>query len=405
MVKQVLAVATFIGALSIAVSLATGAVAQSRFSPVVQVGDAVVTRYQLDQRTLFLSLLGAPGDPRELAREQLVNEAVQTSTARAAGIELSQEELGTALEEFAGRANLTADEFVAALGQNGVDAETFRDFVGAGVVWRNYVREKFGETARDIPADLTKRTLAQTGTEGGLRVLISEILLPANTPETAAASRGRAARISALDSEEAFAAAARQLSVAPTSARGGELNWMALETLPDDVEAIIAGMSPGQISRPVEQENAIAVFLLRDTERVAAGAPETLSVEYALFTVEGGQTAAEAIARKVDTCEDLYAVAKGLPEDRLIRESQPVGALPADVRAEVERMDLNEISTGIVRGDNATVLVLCEREAGLRSTVDLDIVGTRLLNTRLGTMAADHLDDLRAATHVVDLSD
>lgn len=385
-------------------AFATLAPAQGRFSPVVQVGDAIVTRYQLDQRTRFLSLLGAPGDPRELAREQLINEAVQTTAAKDAGIKPSTEEVLAGMEEFAGRANLTAERFIAALGQNGVEAETFRDFIGAGVAWRSYVRERFGDTARDIPRDLIRRTLAQTGTEGGLRVLVSEILLPATTPETAAASRTRAAGISSLGGQEAFAAAARQFSVAPSSARGGELNWVALENLPDDVEAVISGLTPGQISRPIELENAIGVFLLRNVERVAAGTPESLSIEYALFIADGGTTAAEAVAREIDVCDDLYGVAQGLPAERLIREVQPASALPADIRSEVERMDLHEVSTAITRGGSATVLMLCDRQAGLESSVDLDIVGNRLLNTRLGTLAADHLDDLRANTVILDLT-
>lgn len=378
--------------------------AQGRFSPVIQVGDTVVTRYQLDQRTRFLALLGAPGDPRELAREQLINEAVQVSAARDADIELSSEEIEAGMEEFASRADLTAEQFLTALGQNGVDAETFRDFVAAGVAWRNYVRTRFTDTARDLPQDVVRRTLARTGTEGGLRVLVSEILLPAASPETAAASRARAAEISALGSEEAFSAAARRFSVAPSSARGGQLNWVALDGLPDNVRPVIAGLTPGQISRPVELENAIGVFLLREVERVEAGTPASLSIEYALFITDGGQEAADAVAREVDVCDDLYGVARGLPEDRLIREVQPAASLPGDVRGEIERLDLNEVSTALTRGGKATVLMLCDRQAGLESTVDLDLVGTRLLNTRLGAIAADHLADLRADTIVRDIA-
>lgn len=383
---------------------APSAFAQSRFSPAIQVGDSMVTRYQLDQRTRFLSLLGAPGDPRELAREQLINEAIQVSTAKSAGLELAPEEVETGMEEFASRANLTAEQFMAALEQNGVDSETFRDFVSAGVVWRNYVRESFTDTARELPLDLVRRTLAWTGTEGGLRVLVSEILLPASTPDTAAASRARSTTISGLGSEEAFSAAARQFSVAPSSARGGQLNWVALDSLPENVRQVIAGLAPGQISRPIELENAIGVFLLRDVEQVAAGTPESLSIEYALFITDGGPDTAQAIAREVDVCDDLYGIAKGLPEERLIRQVQPAAALPVDIRGEIEKLDLNEISTALTRGGKSTVLMLCDRQAGLESSVDLDIVGTRLLNTRLGTMAADHLADLRADTIVRDIA-
>ena len=379
------------------------AAAQGRFSPELQVGESIVTRYQIDQRTRFLGLLGAPGDPRLLAREQLINEAVQFAAAREAGIELSPEEVAAGTEEFAARANLTAEQFITALGQNGVEAETFRDFVSAGVAWRNFVRAEYGEAARDtLTASQSARVLARTGTEGGTRVLISEILLPIRTPETTAASRARASEISNLQGEAAFSAAARQFSVASTSSRGGEVNWRDINVLPEEIRPIIAALSPGQISRPVELETAIGVFLLRDIEVVAAGTPETLLIDYAIFTAANAQDAAVAQAR-ADTCDDLYGVAKGLPESRLIRESQPSNQLPPSVRAEIGNLDAGE-STVITRGGLPAVLMLCARTPSQESTVDLEIIGNRLLNARLGSTAANELAKLRVNTIIIDLT-
>lgn len=377
--------------------------AQGRFSPVLQVGESVVTRYQIDQRERFLGLLGAPGDPREIAREQLINEAVQMAAAKSAGIELSEEEVTAGTNEFAARANLTGEQFVAALKQNGVGAETFRDFIGAGVAWRNFIRAEFGEVARDTVSQAQiARALAQFGTEGGTRVLISEVLLPINTPETALASRSRAAKISALRTEPEFSAAARQFSVSTTSSRGGEVNWVDLETLPEVIRPVIARLTPGQISRPVELETSIGVFLLRDVERVAAGTPETLLVDYAIYNATSAANAANVQA-SIDTCDDLYGVAKGLPKSRLIRETEPQNQLPQDVRAEIENLDAGE-ATIIRRAGQSALLMLCARRPSQESTVDLEIVGNRLLNARLGSTAANELANLRARTIVIDLT-
>ncbi|MEM9972106.1 MAG: peptidylprolyl isomerase [Pseudomonadota bacterium] len=389
---------------AVALLMATAAQAQNRFAPIIQVGDSVVTRYELDQRTRFLALLNAPGDPRNIAREQLINEAVQLTAARDLGIVPSPEAIEAGLQEFAGRANLTAEEFTQALGQNGVDAETFRDFVTAGVAWREYSRARFAQPARDIPRVQIERTLAQTGTEGGLRVLVSEILLPATTPETTRASRQRAVELSQITSEAAFATAARQFSVAGSRANGGELDWVALESLPEATRGIIAGLTPGQISRPVPLENAIGVFLLRDAERAEAGTPENLQVDYALFLAGGTRSDTERIAARIDTCDDLYGEADGLPAERLIREQVAVDRLPADVRQAVASLDIGDTSTALKRSGQATVLMLCGRRASLESDVDFDLVANRLLNNRIGVIAADHLADLRANTFVVDLT-
>lgn len=393
--------AWFVVSLVLALFAGTTISAQSRFSTVVEVGENVITRYQLDQRTLFLSLLGAPGDPRELAKEQLINETLQVSTARAAGITASPDEVLAGSNEFAGRANLTAGEFLEALAANGIQAETFRDFIGAGVAWRTYVRDVLGQSARDIPDSMINHRLAESGTEGGVRVLVSEVLLPAQTPENKRVSRARASEISALTSEEEFAAAARELSIAPSAAGGGALNWIALSDLPPNIQALLRRLTPGQISQPVEIENAIGVFLLRNIEDVPAGTPENISIDYAVFQPEGD---VGRVRQEVDACDDLFGLALGLPEDRLIRETEPFSALPADVRAELASLDPNEISTNLIRNGRPAVLMLCERTPALESTVDRNIIGNQILNIRLGTLAADHLTQIRANTRVVDLT-
>lgn len=384
---------------------ATQTRAQGQFSPELQVGTSIITRYQIDQRATFLALLGAPGDTRQLAREQLINETLQLNAARDEGIEVSPDAIEAGITEFAARANLTTEQFLTITESRGISAATVRDFFTAGVAWRETVRARFGDDIRaTVSADDARRALALSGTEGGLRVLVSEILLPANTPDATRASQARAAEVSQLPDEAAFAAAARRFSVAPSSVRGGELDWVAVERLPEEVRPVIENLSPGQISRPVTLENAIGVFLLRDEERVAAGTPDSLSIDYALFLVSGGQSEALEVANRVDVCDDLYGIAKDLPDNRLVRETKPLTALPADIRAAINRLDEGETSTQITRGGNATVLMLCQRQPGTMNSVDLEIAGNRLLNERLSTTAVHYLSQLRANTQITDFT-
>ncbi len=379
--------------------------AQGQFSPELQVGTSIITRYQIDQRARFLTLLGAPGDPRQLAREQLINETLQLNAADDNGVEVSPETIEEGITEFAARANLTAEQFLEITESRGISAATVRDFFTAGVAWRETVRARFGDSIREtVDEDDARRALALTGTEGGLRVLVSEILLPANTPEATRASQERAAELSQLQGEAAFAAAARQFSVAPSSNRGGELDWVALDALPVEVRPTIEALTPGQISRPLPLPNAIGIFLLRDEELVAPGTPGSLSIEYALFIVSGGPSEAARIATQVDVCDDFYGIAKGLPEERLIRETKPATSIPADIRTAFATLDEGETTTALTRGGSATVLMLCQRQPDNDNAVDLTIAGNRLLNVRLGTTAAHYLAQLRADAEVIDFT-
>lgn len=395
-------VGCFILVMALVLGSANSTTAQGRFEPVVQVGDQIITRHELNERTRFLALLRAPGDPRELARDQLIAAAIQNAAAADAGIDLSEDQLLAGLEEFAARANLTAEEFVTALGQNGVGAETFRDFVAAGLRWREYVRARFETEARDIPRPLIERRLTETGTEGGVRVLVSEILLPASSPQTRAASLARANDLQVIDSEEAFSAAARQFSVGGTRNSGGELPWRALDGLPPQISAVVARLSPGQMSTPVDLGEAIGLYYLRDQEVVPSGTPEALNVDYALFFPGGGTETATRVIDDVDVCDDFYGLAKGLPEDRLIRAEVAPAALPADVRAALPGLDAGD--TAILNRNGAVgVLMLCGRTIDTESTIDFELVGTQVLNQKLTALASHHLEELRAQTFIQDL--
>ncbi|MDP4991335.1 MAG: hypothetical protein NWQ37_09035, partial [Marivita lacus] len=64
-----------LSALALGVTLALGPVsahAQNLFAPVLRINDSVVTAYELEQRARMLSVLRAPGNPSELAREHTV---------------------------------------------------------------------------------------------------------------------------------------------------------------------------------------------------------------------------------------------------------------------------------------------------------------------------------------------
>ncbi len=378
--------------------------AQGRFAPELQVGDQVITRYQIEQRGRFLALLGARGDVRRRAREQLINETVQRIAAQDAGVRVTQEEVDAGMAEFAARGDLRVEDVIAILEESGIEPESFRAFIEAGAAWRRLVRNQFGASVRaSIPDRQIQRTLASTGTESGVRVLVSEIILPATDPNTAIASRERGARVAALDSEDEFAAAARIYSIGASADRGGEIDWEALDALPEGIGDIVAGLEVGEISSPVDYEGNIAIFLLRDIERIEEDARKALLVDYALLGLKEGAGAAD-IAKAVDECGDLYAVARDVPGSRLVREAVPSGELPADVRAAVADLDENEISTELLRDGNPALLMLCERRPDVKSDIDLDLIAGRLLNLRLGNTAAHYLAELRASTNVIDLA-
>ena len=381
--------------------------AQNLFSPAVKVNEQVVTHYEVQQRARFMALLRAPGNAREQALQGLIDERLQTAAAAAVGITPSDEEVQAGMEEFAARANLTAEQFVKALADGGVAAETFRDFVKSGLAWRNLVRAKFGPRVQ-VTEDEIDRAIAQTSGKGGLRVLLSEIILPANTPEATAASQKRAEKIAQTTSFSVFSANARRYSASPSVRQGGRLQWMPLSNLPAAIRGQILALSPGQVTAPVSITNGIVLFQLRAIEETDAEAPKDLSLEYAQYFIAGGQSdsamkEAARIKARVDTCDDLYGINKGKPEELLQIDTLPASQVPQDIALELAKLDPGEVSTRLTRNNGQTLvfLMLCGRTPELGEDVSRETIRAQLVNQRLQSYADGYLSELKADATIV----
>lgn len=380
--------------------------AQNLFAPVARVNDGVITAYELSQRVAFLTLLKAPGNVRDLAMQQLVEERLKRSVAERMGITVSADKIKTGMAEFAGRAKLTPEKFIAAIGQAGVAAETFRDFVANGMIWREVVRARFASRVNVTDAEID-RALAEAKPERGVRVLLSEIMLPADNPDNKRASMVRARALAKIDNQADFANAARVYSISSTRNDGGALDWQNLANLPAALRGQLARMQPGQVTSPIPAGERIALFQLREKQVLPNLAPGDLITEYAQYFLTGGRSPANlALARKIDdetdTCDDLLAFAKGAPKEQLVVENKPISQVPTEIALELAKLDPGEVSAEMTRngGQTLVVLMLCGRSALPKESVSREKIRQQLANKRLVAMANAWLQELMADAHI-----
>ncbi|MEL6587062.1 MAG: peptidylprolyl isomerase, partial [Pseudomonadota bacterium] len=332
------------------------------------------------------------------AQTALVEETLQVQAARAAGIELTPEELDQGMVEFAARGGLEPEQFIQLLEQAGVAGETFRDFVRNGLFWRQLVQQRFGPLARP-GEDEVERVIARGGT-GGVRVLLSEIAIP-QTPENRDEVQALAQELSdTISGQAAFQRAARRHSRSASAGRGGRIDWTPISNLPPPIVAQVLALGPGEVSDPVDLGSFVGLYLLRDLEESASTPPEALSIDYAEYLIAGGRTQqalgqAATLRARVDVCDDLYGVAKGQPEGVLTREVRAVTDIPSDVRQQLANLDEGEVSTLLTRGGNLVFLMMCGRVAEPPEGA-FQAVGQQLLNERLTSYAQGFLDELRA---------
>ena len=371
------------------------------FAPVITVNGLGITGFELEQRAKMISALGASEDPYKQAEEDLINDRLQINAAKNAGIEVGREAITQGMSEFASRANMSADQFLAALASEGVEPQTFRDFVEAGIAWREVVKAKYAGKIKISDADVAFTTAPEAERGKGTRILMQEFIIPV-PPGREAEAAAIAKRVSEATSEASFGALAREYSATSSRGAGGRLPWTDLAKVPPTLRPIMLGLEPGANSAPIPIPNAIAVFRLRAIDEEGAKENGEQILDYAEYLIPGleteaGQSALAKVQADAQSCNDLYGFNKGQDPALLTRETRSLPEIPSDVALQLAQMDANEISTAIRRGGNTVVLMLCSRtRPESDETPSTNQLRDRIANTRVGQFADGDLAELRA---------
>ena len=380
-------------------SLQSASQAQGLFDPVISVNRAAITAYELEQRELFLEILQRSSGMAQRARDSLIEDRLKMAAADRAGIKLSGAQLLSAMEDFAANANLDLDQLLETLAQSGVDEQTYRDFIMVGVTWRELIRARFADRSAPSETEID-RALASAGAQGGVKVLLTEIVLPAGSAEDLNIARQTVERLGRISSTAEFSEQARLLSVAQSRVNGGRLEWANLSDLPDGLRPIISGLRPGQITNPLEVPNAVVLFQLRDVAETTSQSPKISTIEYA--HLKGPADAVKAATQMADTCDDFYGAAKDDPSLTLTIRSESPNRMSQALSLRLMGLDKNEFDDmPAAAGDHPEIVMLCARVYAALEDVSMGQVADNLRSARISSLADGFLAELRASADVV----
>ena len=378
-------------------SVGSPAMSQSLFDSVISVDRAAITKYELDQRIRFFELLKPSNNVEDEARNSLIEDRLKIAAARRADIQLTPEALMAAMSDFAKNSNNNLNQLLDDLAQDGVDEQTFRDYVEAGITWRQLVRGRFASRANPTEAEID-RALASAGAQGGIQVLLTEIVLPA-PPDQMAAARKIANRLTRIESTNIFSEQAQLLSVAQSRTNGGKLEWTNLNDLPAGLRPIISGLRPGQITKPLEITNAIVLFQLLDIAETAFQLPKISAIEYAQLA--GPESAVVSVSTRADTCDDLYGLVKTDAALTLTIQSHPQDQITQAIALRLNGLDKNEQSIRPTTEPNqADMVMLCARIYSMVEDVSRSQVAGNLRSAHLTSLADGYLAELRSNSDI-----
>ncbi|MEO0372201.1 MAG: peptidylprolyl isomerase [Pseudomonadota bacterium] len=383
--------------------------AQNLFEPVIKVNEKAITRYEIDQRARLLTLFRAPGEPVSTAREQLIEDRLKMQDADSIGLAISEEGVVSAMEEFAGRANLELDDMLNALADAGVEEGTFREYIRVGITWREVVNARFSSQVSVDEEDVSRAREALSGS-GSVRVLLSEIVLPIPQGQLESVMQ-RAERLSQIDNTRDFEVAARRFSAATSGATGGRMEWTGITDLPPQLRPIILDLSPGEVTQPITTEQAVILLQMRDIAETTAREPTYAKIKYATYFIPGGRSEAalsEAarIEENINTCDDLYGIAQGQPVSVLNVLEQAPREIPQDIALQLSQLDAGEVSTALTRSNGQTLmfLMMCERTPVIEGGEDgpsLEELTSFVQNSRLQSYGDGYLERLKAEARII----
>ena len=372
--------------------------AEGIFDTIISVDGAAITNYELEQRILFFSFLNEPGDTLISSRQSLIDDRLKMAAGSKDGFALTPTKLENAMLDFAKNSNQSLSELLNLLNEGGVDAETFRDYVEVGVVWREVVRKRFGSQSQPTESEID-RALAAERAEGDISVLLTEIVLPAG-PSQLEESRKIARELAKITSIGSFSEKAKKLSVSSSRDNGGKIPWRNLKDLPNGLRQIIASLRPGQVAKPLEVQNAIVLFQLRDVEELGLKAPEIISMKFAKIT--GINSVLDLATKTVNSCNDLYGLVKLGKDVVLEMLTQHPDEIEQATALRLNRLDRHEMSIFSDSPDSiGNMIMLCERNYTTSADISRSEVAKNIRAARLTNLAEGYLAELRTNATVI----
>jgi len=193
----------------------------------------------------------------EQVTEKLIIEELQLQMADRAGVRISDAELNLTLSRLAANNQLSLEEFVVFVEENGDSYEDLREQMRREMriqrIQRGRVNSNIDITEKEFESFLaTDETLSALDPELLVRQILVKNLSTANEI------------IELLDNGSDFAEIAKEKSISSNAQTGGLLNWRKAVDMPELFEKALEDQSIGFISEPLESGSGYHILKLED---------------------------------------------------------------------------------------------------------------------------------------------
>lgn len=134
-------------------------VAQAASQVVAVVNKTAITNGDVARRVAFLRLQRRKGNLNQIAKEEMIEEALKRQEIARVGMSVSTAEVDAAYARFASGNKLSPQQMTQILGQAGVGVEHFKAYIAVSMSWPRLVNARFGSKNKLSNQDLVTRLL------------------------------------------------------------------------------------------------------------------------------------------------------------------------------------------------------------------------------------------------------
>ncbi|WP_338326027.1 peptidylprolyl isomerase [Sphingomonas oligophenolica] len=385
--------------------------------PTAIVNGTVITGTDVDQRVALIAVANNVPDITDEERQrlkiqvlrQLIDETLEIQEAKAADITITPDEITQSYAGVARKFNRTVPEMAKYLRASGSSDRSLKRQIEGELAWQRYLRKRvnpFVNVGDEEVNAIIDRLQQAKGTE---EYNLHELYLAAN--DTNRQPKFDAARqiIQELQKgQQPFEALARQFSDASTKSVGGDLGWVRLATLPQQLADAAQQMQVGQVVGPVETAGGFSILYLTDKRQVLTADARDAKLNLKQLTIRfpAGTSQADASARAaefaktvqtIQGCGSVGKIAATINAEVVDNDTVRIRDLPPPLQEILLKMQVGQATPPFgSAAEGVRALVLCGRDDPRGGEAPRpDQIKDQLEQQRVNLRAQGKLRDLR----------
>ena len=373
------------------------------------VNDEPISYSDVRERARLL-LIGLQGEPDQetqqrilqQAREQLIEERLQLQRAAEFELKVDEDSIRAQLSDMAQQSNLDVDGLYNELRSAGINPRSLEEQMRADIAWRRLMNGLYGRNIRvsDNQIDDQLRQFAAGLTK--TRYELSEIFLfaPETDPNRAQALELATTLVEQFQQGASFPALAQRFSAAATAATGGDMGWVTLAELDEEVRGAIEGLPGPGFTPPIPTTQGIYLYAVRNRQEPQEAT--TLVQVKQLIARDGSRAALDSAIADGANCDTLTEYAESRDNFTAIDLGlvDPEG-LNQENRIRITTTEVGGVTDPFETRSGLAVTFVCGQQLGGAQMPTRDQVENQLFGQQLAMISDRELRNLKREAFIV----